>query len=58
MGSRNSTEDMPNGFSFTATAGCDFIMKNFSLGGYYRLRYLKGAGWIDSYGVAAGFRFN
>lgn len=56
----SSTNDDPSskglceGFVYTAEAGCEIRNRALALGGFYKLRYFSGAGFIDTYGATIG----
>ena len=50
--------DGTNGLSLSGTLGMDLVFDHFVLGGYYKLRSLKGAGYTDSFGVSFGWCFD
>ena len=45
------------GFQAEAMAGLDIIMSFFSVGAVYKLKYMYGAGYTDSYGITLGLVF-
>ena len=59
--SYNSSDDLVStliGLQAEAMGGFDFIFSNaFCIGAVYKLKYMYGAGFTDSYGITLGFGF-